>query len=91
MFFEFIWLRRIGLRRAQREQIEANSSFFRAIAEFFNVKSKGEKEKLGLNIPLASGQETTEPVVLFENPENSLDLDGSVPSQKNALVARESL
>lgn len=29
---------------------------------------------------LASGQEASEPVVLFENTENSLDLDGSVPS-----------
>lgn len=46
-------LGRMGLRRVQREQIETNSSFSRAVAELFNVKSKGEKEELRFNIPLA--------------------------------------
>ena len=73
-----IQIRRIGLRSVQGEQIEANSSFFRAVAELFNVKSKREKEKLGLNIPLASGQEASETVVLFKNTENTLDLDGAI-------------
>ena len=75
-----IQIRRIGLRSVQREQIEANSSFFRAVAEFFNVKSKREKKELGFNIPLASCQEATKTIVLFENTENTLDLDGAVSS-----------
>lgn len=35
-----IQLGRIGLRRFQREQIHAKSSFFRSVAKFFNVQCK---------------------------------------------------
>ena len=84
-----IELRRIGLRSVQREQIESNSSFFRAVAKFFNVKSKRKEKELGLNIPLASGQEATKTVVLFKNTENTLDLDGAISTQKDPLITRQ--
>ena len=78
------------LRGVQREQIETDSSFFRAVAKFFNVKSKSEKEKLGFNVPLASCQEASEAIILFENTENTFDLNGTVSPQKNTLVTRQS-
>ena len=65
----------MSLRGVQGEQIETDSSFFRAVAKFFNIKSKSEQEKLGLNIPLASCQKASEAIILFENTENTLDLD----------------
>ena len=76
------------LRGVQGEQIKTDSSFFRAVAKFFNVKSKSEKEKLGFNVPLASCQEASEAIILFENTENTLDLDRSVSPQKDPLIAR---
>ena len=79
------------LRGVQGEQIETDSSFFRAVAKFFNVKSKSEKEELGFNVPLASCQKAPKTVVLFENTENTFDLNGTVSPQKNTLVTRESL
>ena len=36
-FESYTITQRIGLRGIQGEQIQANSSFFRAIAEFFNI------------------------------------------------------
>ena len=59
--------------------METNSSFFRAVAELFNIESECEKKELRFNIPLASRQKASKTVVLFENTENTLDLNGSVP------------
>ena len=69
--------------------METNSSFFRAVAELFNIKSECEKEELGFNIPLASCQKASKTVVLFENTKDALNLDGSVSPQKDPLITRQ--
>lgn len=45
---------------------------------------------MGFNISLASCQEASEAIILFENTENTLDLDRTVPPQKDPLVTRQS-
>ena len=37
VFKSYTITQRIGLRSVQSEQIQANSSFFRAVAKFFNI------------------------------------------------------
>ena len=78
------------LRCVQGEQIETDSSFFCAVAKFFNVKSKSKKEKLGFNVPFTSCQEASEDIILFENTKNTFDLNGTVSPQKNTLVTCQS-
>lgn len=52
-FWSYTISQRTGLRGAQREQIQADFSFFRTVTKFFNIQSKGKKEKLSLNILLS--------------------------------------
>ena len=58
-----------------------------AIAKFLNIKGKREQKKLHFNVPFAAEQESAEGVVLFENAECSLDLNGTVDAEQNTFIA----
>ena len=58
-----------------------------AIAKFLNIKGKRKLEKLHFNVPFATEKKTAESVVMFENAECSLDLNGSVDTEQNTFIA----
>lgn len=57
-----------------------------AIAQFLNIKGKREEEKLHFIVPFAAEQESAEGVILFENAECALDLNGTVDAEQNTFI-----
>ena len=66
------------------EQRHAEAFALDSVAEFFDVESEGQQEKLRFRFGFSSGQEPPEPEILFDHAECAFHLDRTVHPQQNA-------
>ena len=71
------------------EQRHAKTVCFNSVADFFDVESNRDQEKLRFCFGFSSCQKPSESKILFDYAERTLDLNGSVHPQKDALLCRD--
>ena len=68
------------------KQSFSESSVSEPTAQFLDIECCCEDKKAGFVVGLPSGEESSEPVILFLNAESTFNLDRTVHSEKNAFV-----
>ena len=73
------------------EQRYAKTFVLYSVTEFFNIESKCDQEKLSFCFVFTSCQKPSESEILFDYAEGTLNLNGTVHSQQNALFCCDAL
>ena len=73
------------LSRQFFEQLPAGTVFLNLVVVFIDVVAHRQKENLGQNLLVAAKQELPETIILLDDPESTLGLDGAVHPQQDTF------